>query len=131
MHSNVLKKVLIKLKNDSNDVADLMKLNIFQALPRLSELAINLRDFDVFRGDICSLFNLETDNVSDAHGNLTQAEEQFRHALESLGVHLQNQDIDALTTLLRSELPQSLDRFQSLFPIIREYVDAEYCQPVE
>ncbi len=119
---------LQQLITDSTQCAEAIRQNPQTAMPRLSTLAVNLRDFDVFERDIGSLFGMDGTLLCDDRGSLQETEEQFRAVLDRLLIHLGNQEFDHLSRLLDQELPAVLSRFQDLLPILREFIDVQYIQ---
>lgn len=95
-------------------------------LSELSALAGNLRDFDVFENDICDLFQIDPESMSDEDGSLQAARERFHEILNSILVRMSSSDTSGLERLLEHELPESLERFQKLMPVVRDYVHDEY-----
>ena len=102
--------------------------NIGDGLNRFSNMAQNLHTFSIFEGDICSLFQINTDRIRDSKGTLKNVEKQFNSILNSLTVRLESRDFTGLAELLRIDLPMQIDRFQDLMPILRNHIDNEYVQ---
>ena len=49
--------------------------------------------------------------------------------LDEIAVHLGTNDLTSLSDHLRIDLPQLLDRFQDLLPILKDYINDEYLAP--
>lgn len=119
---------LEQLRNDCIHCGEMLSKNLNDGLNRLFDLVQNLHTFRVFEGDICSLFQIDTDRIRDGKGALKNVEMSFNSILAALAVRLESRDFTGLTDLLKMDLPMQFDRFQDLMPILRNYIDNEYGQ---
>ena len=119
---------LEQLRSDCIHCGEALLKNIGDGLNRFSTMAQNLHTFSIFEGDICSLFQINTDRIRDSKGTLKNVEKQFNSILNSLTVRLESRDFTGLAELLRIDLPMQIDRFQDLMPILRNHIDNEYVQ---
>ena len=99
-----------------------------KAMSELLPLTNALHNFNIFQNDICSLFKLDRTLIADANGNLEAATTEFLADLDSMEKLLQKKDIKALSTLLLSKIPATLDRFTALLPLVSTYISREYVQ---
>ncbi|MFH0878194.1 MAG: hypothetical protein V2A34_00635 [Lentisphaerota bacterium] len=117
---------LNKLREDCRRCAEALSTRSAEAFSRLSALAGNLYDFDVFQKDIVSFFEIDPANIGDERGTLKGAEDNFRSRLDELAVLLEGSDFKGLADLLTFALPSALDRFSDMFPLLRNYIDVQY-----
>lgn len=99
-----------------------------ELIPKISALATDLRDFDVFQNDICSFFMLETDMFRDQAGTLAAARQAFRDVMDKMSEQIEQARMPELQNLLVNELPEVLVRFKVLLPLVGEYIRNEYLQ---
>jgi hypothetical protein len=119
---------LQQLAEEGRRCATALKARSPDSFSLLSALAVNLRDFNVFENDIISLYEIDRSTLNDGQGSLLTTEEHFQEILNRLATYLDQNDMDLLAHLLDSELPEVLNRFQALLPMLRDYVDVQYIQ---
>jgi hypothetical protein len=119
---------LEQLRNECIHCGETLLKNLGDGLNQISNVAQNLHTFSVFEGDICSLFQVDTDRIRDNKGTLKHVETQFNSILATLAVRLESRDFTGLAELLRIDLPMQIDRFQDLMPSLRNHIDNEYAQ---
>jgi hypothetical protein len=117
---------LEQLRNESIDCGEAFLKHPSAGLSQFSQMAQDLHTFSVFEGDICSLFQVDTDRIRDGKGSLKEVETRFNSILAMLAVRLESRDFDGLADLLKMELPSQIDRFQDLMPALRNHIDNEY-----
>lgn len=117
---------LCALQEDCRHCAEALISRSPDALSRLSTLACNLRDFDVFQKDILSFFEIDPAGIQDTRGHLLAAEGDFRRLLDEFAVSLEAQDFQRIASVLNTDLPAVLHRFAELFPVLRDYIDVQY-----
>lgn len=119
---------LEQLRGDCIRCGELIAENVGSGLGLVLGLAQNLHTFAVFEGDICSLFQIDTERIRDSKGTLKNVETKFNSILVTVAARLEAQDFAAIADLLRIDLPLQIDRFQDMVPILRNYIDNEYIQ---
>ena len=100
-----------------------------EGLAQFGSLATNLHTFCVFEGDITALFEIDGERIRDNKGTLKAVEGRFRNVLDEIAARLGAHDLPGLSDQLRIDLPQLLDRFQDLLPILKDYINDEYLAP--
>ena len=117
------------LRRESMKCGEGLLSNPQEGLALFGSLASNLHTFCVFEGDICSLFEIDGDRIRDNKGSLKSVEGRFRRVLDEIATRLGANDLPGLSDQLRIDLPQLLDRFQDLLPILKDYINDEYLAP--
>lgn len=115
-----------ELIGQSSDCAHALESGEAGAFTQLADLAANLRDFDVFENDICSLFQLDRAAIAGNGDNLEAAQICFKEALANIGALLEQGDMRELEGLLRENLVGALGRIRDLMPALREHIYHEY-----
>ena len=118
------------LAGESRRCAEALIENPAQGLQAFRTLAEKLHGFDVFCGDVMSLFKIVPGTIRDGRGDMETCGLALRTSLDRMPRLLARDDIHGLARLLRSELPDALARFRELVPVLRNYIDAEYVQRV-
>jgi hypothetical protein len=119
---------LEQLRSDCIHCGEALLNNLGNGLNQIMNVAQNLHTFCVFEGDICSLFQVDTDRIRDGKGTLKNVETKFNSTLVTLVTRLESHDFTGLADVLRIDLPMQIDRFQDLMPSLRNYIDNEYIQ---
>jgi hypothetical protein len=117
---------LDELAEECRQCADALAARPALALPALRALVEKLHGFDVFRGDVMTLFQIAPGAIWDASGDLGACEQDLRASLDRMPKLLASQDTPGLTQLLRTELPGALVRFRALVPPLRDFIAREY-----
>ena len=94
---------LEELIQESHDCAAELEKGSSEGLRRFSDLAEKLHDFDVFRGDIMSLFNIDPKVIGDASGDMQECEWRLRSSLDAMPQLLDQRDVRGLAALLQME----------------------------
>ncbi|MBI3985860.1 MAG: hypothetical protein HY343_02995 [Lentisphaerae bacterium] len=119
---------LKELCEQSRACANALEANLAGSGPAIASLAQNLHDFDVFEFELITMFQLDRDSLGDAGGNLKSVQDAFHDNLNALSEKITTGDWNGLALILRTDLPNSLQRYQELIPIIREHIYVEYVQ---
>lgn len=119
-----------QLREQCAQCADLLLRRDPRAVAEIAGLASNLRDFHVFESDIVNFFQIAPQGIRDVAGDLEETESNFQQCMNEMLNCLAHQDLQALRELLSHSLPEVLGRFEALLPSLREYIDAEYLQPM-
>jgi len=117
------------LINDSRKCGKDMRIDTRMALDTLLPLTNALHDFDSFEHSLCSLFEVDRKMICDNYGSLETAMDSFRTCMITVEQHLESKNIISLALLLLTKLPSTLERIQSLLPLLRHYIDEKYIQP--
>jgi len=96
------------------------------AFQLLSELATNLREFDVFEHQLCDLFGIDRDAIKTPEGTLRDNKDEFKLQLSMLLEKLENADLNGLARILNEDLSKTLTRFKSFIPLLRNHIQNEY-----
>lgn len=97
-----------------------------QGLQHFGHFAMALRTFYIFENDIVSLFNLPTEQIRDAKGDLKTEETRLGNAMTRMVELADSQDWASLANLLRVDFPLVIDRFEDLLPALRNRVENDY-----
>ena len=119
---------LESLINGARQCGTELRMNGSQGMQILHPLVIALHDFDVFENNLCALFQIDRKEIHDRNGNLASVTAAFRGNLATIEEMLQQKDFTGLALLLFTRLPATLERFQSMLPLLRRYIDEQYVQ---
>lgn len=97
-----------------------------EGIRQLGELAEKLHGFDVFRGDVLSVFQIDPGIIRDARGDLGECGRRLRSLLDRIPELLERGALGELAALLSADLPEVLGRYRDLVPALRGYIAREY-----
>lgn len=107
-----------------------LELNPQDGLSKLAVLAETLNDFDQFQQNLMSFFLIDKEQFRDLQGSLTEAEAALHATLNGLPAQMERGDYVGLAQTLAEALPAALARFHTILPHVKDFIHAEYVQPV-
>ncbi|MEI6808268.1 MAG: hypothetical protein WCN95_06070 [bacterium] len=114
------------LRCNSLQCADLLVSDSDSGLAQFKDLAGNIRDFYVFENDIRSIFGVDGEGIRDASDDLKRAEETLAELMADMVASLDANDLQRLAGILKTSVPEVLDRFLRLLPLLRQHIINEH-----
>lgn len=114
------------LSRNSVLCGELLLTDTGNGLVRFDALAGNIRNFYVFENDIRSLFQVDSESILDAGGNLRKAEDALTSVMQDMIARLDARDVTGLAEILMTGLPVVMKRFVTLLPLLRQRIQHDY-----
>lgn len=114
------------LRGNSVQCADLLMSDTDSGLAQFKDLTGNIRDFYVFENDIRLVFGVDGEVIRDESGDLKKAEETLAALMADMVTSLDANDLQRLAGILKTSVPEVLDRFLMLLPLLRQHILNEH-----
>ena len=122
------KEGLETLAADTRRCGDALQTQNPDGFKQLSELVVNLKEFDVFEHELCSFFHIDRNTIHSTDKSLQASAEEFRLILQDLLEKLQRSDIAGVAGILKADLSNSLDGFINFIPLLKKHIRDEYME---